>query len=67
MEDEESLESSAHVGKLPDPVEDEVDNLLAYGVVTPGVVIGGVLLACNQLLGVEQLPVSPGADLKEYS
>ena len=48
-------------------VQGHLDLFLADGVVTPGVVVGGVLLACNQLLGVEQLPVSPGADLKEYS
>ena len=63
MEDEESLEPGALVSKLPDPVQNQVNNLLADGVVTPGVVVGGVLFACDQLLGVEQLPVGPGADL----
>ena len=29
----------------------------------PGVVVGGILLPTHQLLGVEQLPVGPGADL----
>ena len=44
-------------------VQGHLDLLLADGVVTPGVVVGGVLFACDQLLGVEQLPVGPGADL----
>ena len=63
MEDEESLEASALVGQLPDPVEDKVHDLLADGVVAAGVVVGGVLLAGHQLLRVEQLPVDSGADL----
>ena len=29
----------------------------------PGVVVGGILLPSYELLGVEQLPVCPGADL----
>ena len=49
MEDEESLEPGALVGKLPDPVQNQVNNLLADGVVTPGVVVGCVLLASDQL------------------
>merc|ERR1712179_487936 len=57
VEDEESLETGALVSELPDAVEDEVDDLLADGVVTTGVVVGGVLLACDQLLRVEQLTV----------
>ena len=47
------------------PVHDEVDNLLADGVVTPGVVVGRVLLARDELLGVEQLPVGASADLSK--
>ena len=49
MEDEESLETSTHVSQLPDSVKDKINNLLANGVVTPGVVVGGVLLASDQL------------------
>ena len=49
MEDEESLESSAGLGELPDSVQNQVHDLLADGVVAPGVVVGGVLLARDQL------------------
>ena len=63
MEDQESLESSAHVRQLPDPIEDQVHDLLADGVVAPGVVVGGVLLARDELLRMEQLAISSSADL----
>ena len=58
MENQESLETSASVSKLTDTVQDKVDNLLANGVVAPGVVVGGVLLAVDELLRVVQLAVS---------
>ena len=63
MEDEEALQAGALVGQLADPVQDEVDDLLADGVVAAGVAVGGVLLAGDQLLGVEELAVGPGSDL----
>ena len=37
--------------------------LLAHGVVAPGVVVGGVLLARDQLLGVEELAVGASTNL----
>ena len=58
------LESSALISDLPDPVQHQVHDLLANGVVTPGVVVGGVLLASDQLLGVEELSVGSSANLK---
>merc|ERR1719343_1606029 len=42
VEDEESLESGTVVGKLSDAVQDRVNNLLSNGVVTTGVVVGGI-------------------------
>ena len=63
MEDEETLEPSAHVRQLPHPVQHQVHDLLADGVVAPGVVVGGVLLTRDQLLGVEQLTVRPSSNL----
>ena len=49
VEDQESLESSAGLRELPNSVKNQVHDLLADGVVTPGVVVGGVLLARDQL------------------
>ena len=43
VEDEEALKAGAVVGKLADAVKDLVDNLLADGVVTTGVVVGGLI------------------------
>ncbi len=62
MEDEEALETSALVRQLPDSVQDQVDQLLPDGVMAPGVVVGSVFFACNQLLGVEQLFVRATAN-----
>ncbi len=61
--DHEALETIAVVGKLADAVENEVNDLLADCVVTTGEVVGGVLFAGDELLGVEQLAVGAGADL----
>ena len=63
MEDEEALESSTHISQLPDPVQHQVNNLLPNGVVPPGIVVGSVLLASDQLLGVEQLAVGSSSYL----
>ena len=63
VEDKESLETCALVSQLPDPVEDDIDQLLSDGVVTAGVVVGSILLACDQLLRVEELTVGTGTDL----
>ena len=64
--DEEALETSAVVRELADAVEDQVHDLLADGVVTTGVVVGGVLLAGDELLRVVQLAVGASADLVDH-
>ena len=63
MEDEESLEPGAVVCQLPDPVQDQVHDLLADGVVAPGIVVGGVLLPIDELLGVEETAVGSHSGL----
>ena len=63
MEDKEALEAGAVVCYPPDPVHRHLDLLLADGVVAPGVVVGSILLAGDELLGVEELAVGPGSDL----
>merc|ERR1719436_535945 len=65
--DEETLQTSAVVRELAYSVKNEVDNFLANGVVATGVVIGGVLFARDQLLGVVQLAVGTSADLIDHS
>lgn len=44
-------------------IHDIVHHLLSNSVVTTGVVVGGILLAADQHLGMEQLAVFAGADL----
>ena len=51
------LEASAVVCQLSDPVQHQVDDLLADGVVPTSVVVRRVLLAGHQLLRVKQLAV----------
>jgi hypothetical protein len=63
VEDEEALEPRAVVRDTPDLVEHLVDELLADGVVATSVVVRGILLAGDHLLGVEEGAVGAGADL----
>jgi hypothetical protein len=63
VEDEEALETGALVSELSDSVEAEVDDFLTNGVVATGEVVGGVFLAGDELLGVEELSVGAGSDL----
>mmetsp|Transcript_9445 Transcript_9445/g.15172 ORF Transcript_9445/g.15172 Transcript_9445/m.15172 type:complete len:464 (-) Transcript_9445:98-1489(-) len=62
MEDKETLESSTVVGELADTVQNKVDNLLSDGVVATGIVVGGVLLSRDDLLGMVELGVLSSAD-----
>merc|ERR1712025_1289281 len=48
----ETLQTSAVVRPMAHSVQHKVDNLLANGVVTTGVVVGSILFARDQLLGV---------------
>ena len=49
--------------QLASPVQHQVDDLLADGVVAAGVVIGCIFLPSDQLLRVEELAVGPGTNL----
>ena len=49
MEDEETLETCAGLGEFPDSIKNQVDNLLANGVVTSGIVVGCILFASDEL------------------
>ncbi|TYZ69144.1 hypothetical protein PybrP1_010479 [[Pythium] brassicae (nom. inval.)] len=57
VEHEKALKARAVVGELADAVKHEVDDLLADRVVAARVVVGGVLLARDDLLRVVQLAV----------
>lgn len=50
-------------GNTADTINDIVDHLLADGVVTTSIVVGSILLAADQKLGVEKLAVVARANL----
>ena len=45
------------------PVQHDVNDLLADGVVTAGIVVGSILLTSDQLLRVEQLAIDTSPHL----
>ncbi|ELK23891.1 hypothetical protein MDA_GLEAN10020514 [Myotis davidii] len=53
VENQEALKGCALVSQFPNSMQDEVNDLLASGVVSTGIVIGSIFLACNQQLRVE--------------
>ena len=63
----EGKHTCAIVCQLADAVQAEVHDLLADGVVAAGKVVGGILLAADQLLRVEQLAVGASPDLVNHS
>jgi hypothetical protein len=67
VKNEESLKSGTLIGELSDSVEHQVNDLFTNGVVTPGVVIGRVFFARDQLFWVEELSVGTGSDLVDNS
>ena len=63
MEHKEALYVRGVLSQPFQPVHHNLYLLLPNGIVAPGVVIGGVLLACDQLLRVEQLAICSSANL----
>jgi len=63
VEDEETLETSALIGKLSDSVEAEIDDFLTNGVMSSGEVVGGIFFSGDELLWMEELSVGSGSDL----
>merc|ERR1719263_2788634 len=63
VEDEETLETSALVGKFSDSVEAEIDDFFTNGVVSSGEVVGSIFFTGDELLWVEELSVGTSSDL----
>jgi hypothetical protein len=57
--------------KIPQPEKSQITQKILIqptdSVMTPGVIVGGILLPCHQLLRVEQLPVGPSSNLVHHS
>lgn len=62
VEDEEALETRAVIGNAANLVQDLVNQFLANGVVSTGIVVRRILLAGDHQFGVEQGSVSTSAD-----
>jgi hypothetical protein len=67
VEDEETLESSALIGKLSDSVEAEINDFLTNGVMSSGEVVGSVFFTGDELLWMEELSVGTGSNLIDNS
>lgn len=63
VENKEALEATTVVRHPTNLVENLIDHLLADCVVTPGIVVGCILLTGDHLLRMKQLSVGTGADL----
>jgi len=63
VEDEETLESGALIGKLSDSIEAEIDDFFTNGVMSSGEVVGSIFFTGDKLLWMEQLSVGSGSDL----
>ncbi len=63
VEKEESLESSTLVSQFPDAIQNKIHDLLADRVVTTSIVVSGILLSSDELLGVEQLTICTSTHL----
>jgi hypothetical protein len=62
VEDEETLETSALIGKLSDSIEAEINDLLTNGVVTSGEVVGSIFFTGDKLLWMEELSVGTSSN-----
>jgi len=62
VEDEETLETSALIGKLSDSIEAEIDDFLTNGVVTTSEVVGSIFFTRDELLRMEELSVGTSSN-----
>ena len=67
IEAHETLKTGAVIGQFTKTIQDEVDNFFADGVVTTGVIIGGIFFTGDELFWVEELTASAFADLVNHN
>lgn len=67
VEDKETLKTSAVISESADAVQDNINELLADGVMTTSVVVSSIFLSSDQLLRVEKLTVGTGTDFIDDS
>ena len=62
IEYETYLKTSTLISEFSDSVKDEIDDFFTNGVVTSGVVVGGIFFTSDQLFWVEELSVGTSTD-----
>ena len=62
VEDKETLESCALIGKLSDSVEAEINDFFTDGVMSSGEVVGSIFFTGDKLFWMEQLSVGSGSN-----
>merc|ERR1712038_1388768 len=67
MEDQESLKSSALISQFTSSVQHEINDFFSNSIMATGIIVCSILLSSDQLLWVEQLPVSASSDLVNHS
>ena len=61
VKDQKALQTGTIVRQLANAIEHDIDNLLARGVVTTRIIVGRILLAVDDLLGMVELLHGSGA------
>ena len=67
VEYETYLKTSTLISEFSDSVEDEINDFFTNGVVTSGIVVGGIFFTSDQLFWVEKLSVCTSADFIDNS
>ena len=62
VEDEETLKTSALIGKFSDSIEAEIDDFFTNGVMSSGEVVSSIFFTGDKLFWMEQLSVGSGSD-----
>jgi len=62
VEDQESLKASARICQSSDSIEGAIDKFLSNGVMTSSVIISGIFLSSQKLIGVEEFSISSSSD-----
>ncbi len=61
------MQARALVSKLADTVQNQIHNFLSNSVMSTSVVVGGILLSRDELLGMEKLAIGSSPDFINYS
>ena len=63
VEDNETLETSALIGKFSDSIETKINDFFTDSVMSSGEVVGSIFFTGDELLWMEELSVGTGSNL----